>query len=164
MRRTLRVVVGAIAVTLAFTAAPAFAGNGHFIANHTKASLSGSDLDVKFKEAGLESGSTVSITATADFTGTYQCVNRGGHNPNDPKKTTTGGEVSDSGEFTVGRNGSVSGTLTLSPLAAPADFTCPAGQQMLLTEWSYTNVQIEDLDTDAQLDLGGPFSGGARVS
>lgn len=164
MRRTLRVIIGAIAVALAFTAAPAFAGNGHFIANHTEASLSGSDLDVKFKEAGLESGATVTITASADFTGTYQCVNNGGKNPNDPKKTATNGEVSDSGEFTVGRNGTVSGTLTLSPLAAPADFTCPAGQRKLLTEWSYTNVQIEDTDTGAQLSLAGTFSGGARVN
>ena len=52
--------IGIIAVVslmaLALAAVPAFAGNPHLIKNATGATLSGSNLVVNFKEAGLPSG------------------------------------------------------------------------------------------------------------
>ena len=61
-------------MALALAAVPAFAGSPHFIKNATSASLSGANLVVNFKEAGLESGSVETITTGATATTTYECV------------------------------------------------------------------------------------------
>src|SRR3954451_22209740 len=75
-------------------AAPALAANGHphFIKNATSAALSGSTLNVKFKEAGLASGAVETVTASATATTVYEGVNGGGKNPSASNKksfTTT---------------------------------------------------------------------------
>lgn len=138
-------------------------GNPHFIKNATSASLSGSNLNVSFKETGLPSGATETITATADLSATYQCINNGGHNPTDPKKTTINVSVSASGEFTADKNGNVTGTLTLSAPDAGSVLDCPNGQTATLTAWSYTNVKVTDEDSGASITINGTFSGGSRV-
>src|SRR6266496_1820345 len=77
-----------------------WAGNGHFINSFTTASCtSSSNLEVKFKEAGLESGSVETIVLNGQGTATYQCFNKGGHNPAAGNKETVGGPVVASGEF-----------------------------------------------------------------
>src|SRR5262245_47510706 len=103
MRRTW-IIMLALLLALVITPA-AFAGNPHFIKNATSATRVGDNLVVSFKEAGLESGSTETITASADATATFQCVNGGGNVPSDPKKTTITTRVSESGEFTADKNG-----------------------------------------------------------
>jgi hypothetical protein len=70
----------------------------------------------------------------------YACQNNGGNFPADPKKTTVSGPVSASGDFTSGKNGQVTGSLTLSPPATT--LTCPSGQHVVLVSVSYTNVQV----------------------
>ena len=103
----------ALAATAALVlggAGPALAGGSpHFIKSGTSASLSGTSLVVQFKEAGLSSGSTETIQASAHLDATYQCVNGGGNVPSDPKKTTVSSEVSASGVFTAGQNGNLVG-------------------------------------------------------
>lgn len=137
----------------------AVAGNPHFIRNATHASLSGADLVVQFKEAGLESGSTETITVSATATTTYECVNKGGHNPSASNKTTTVTQVSASGEFTADKNGNVADSLTLSPpTAEDLGFSCPSGQTVTFVSVTYTNVSITDADSGATLSIPGTFS------
>ncbi|MGH3465949.1 MAG: hypothetical protein ACRDP9_31140, partial [Kribbellaceae bacterium] len=80
------------------------------------------------------------ITTTADATALFACQNNGGNFPSDPKKQLVSGPVSASDDFTSGKNGSVSGSLTLSPPAST--LVCPGGQRVVLANVSYTNVQI----------------------
>ncbi|HJZ46681.1 MAG TPA: hypothetical protein VKE41_05930 [Roseiflexaceae bacterium] len=148
-----------LAVLLALSIAPAvFAGNAHFIKNATSAARSGDSLVVSFKEAGLESGSTETITASATASATFQCVNGGNNVPSDPKKTTVAVRVSKSGEFTADKNGNIEGSLTINPpSAADVGFSCPPGQHATRTALSYSNVQIVDEDSGASFAINGSF-------
>lgn len=154
---------GALAVVAILSAAPAFAGNAHFIAAHTSASASGTDLVVKFKEAGLESGSVETVQASAHLDATYQCVNKGNHNPDDPKKTTVSADVSQSGQFTAGKNGNLVGSLALSAPAAATVLDCPNGQRATLTVVSWSDISIADLTSGAFLAIPGTFTAGAPI-
>lgn len=163
MQNMFRSLMASVAVLL-LASGSALAGSAHFIPNLTEASLSDFDLEVDFKEAGLESGSTETITVSADFSGTFQCINKSGKNPNDPKKTVIAATVTESGEFTAGKNGNVTGTLTLSPPSASAvGFSCPSGQRAEVTTVSYSGVVINDEDSGASLGLPGTFSAGTPV-
>ena len=161
MRRIISIItlVAALVAVLAMSAVPAFAGSPHFIKSATSATLSGSDLVVKFKEAGLAAGSTETITVSATATTTYECVNGGGKNPSASNKTTTQTDISESGEFTADKNGNVKGTLTLSPPSAEdLGFSCPPGQTTTFVSVTYTNVSVTDEDSGATRDIPGTFS------
>jgi hypothetical protein len=118
----------------------AFAAAPHFI----QASASGPDdagnLTVDFKIAGLGSNETITVTANANATAVNACRNNGGNFPSDPKKTTTTGPVSASGNFTSGKNGQITDSLTLMP--PPTNLSCPGGQHVELISVSYTNVTV----------------------
>lgn len=145
----------AVIAALAITASVAFAGNAHFIGSHTSGTLqNNNNLVVSFKEAGLESGSTSTITVSAIGTADYECINGGNKNPTADNKDTVESDLSVSGEFTATKNGNVTGSLTLNP-PGPGDFSCPPGQRLSgPTNVSYTNVVINDEDTGASLALG----------
>ena len=154
MIRKFGIAITVIAV-LAITTSLTLAGNPHFLKAHTSGTLqSDGDLVVSFKEAGLESGSTSTITVSATGTADYECINGGGKNPTADNKDTVSSELSVSGEFTADKNGNVRGSLTLNP-PGPGGFSCPPGQQLSgPTNVSYTNVVITDEDTGASLALG----------
>ncbi|HET7279513.1 MAG TPA: hypothetical protein VFJ22_15655 [Dermatophilaceae bacterium] len=162
-RRRIAATMGAAAAVFALTTAPAFAGSAHFIGNLTSASISGMDLKVDFKEAGLESGSVETITAAAHLDATYQCINGGANNPSDAKKTTVSAEVSQSGQFTAGKNGNVVGSLLVSAPSAASVLDCPSGQTSTLTQVVYSNVTVTDETSGAFLSIPGTFSAGAKV-
>jgi hypothetical protein len=156
-----KLLVAAVLTTgLALVATPALAaGSAHFIKNATSASLSGSSLVVSFKEAGLSSGSTETITIDADELVTYECVNGGSKNPSASNKTSTKTHGSTSGEFTADKNGNVVGSLTL--LVATADsigFSCPPGQVTTLVSVTYSNVVLTDNTSGATISLSGTFT------
>src|SRR2546422_8266699 len=141
-------------VIVGLRASAALAGNPHFIKSQTSARLSGADLAARFKEAGLPSGAVETITTTATATTTYECVNRGGHNPSASNKTTTSTQVSRSGTFTANRNGNVVGTETLSPpTASQLGFSCPSGQTVTFVSVSYSGVGITDGTSGASISL-----------
>ena len=158
IRRTLAALAATAALVFAGAAGPALAGSPHFIKNATSASVDGVDLVVQFKEAGLESGATETVVASADLSATYSCVNGGNKVPSDPKKTTIDSRVSASGEFTAGQNGNIVGSLRISPTPADVALDCPNGQTATLFLVVYTNVTIEDLDSGAFLAIRGTFS------
>jgi hypothetical protein len=137
------------------TAVSAFADSPHF----TTASatlLNNGDLKVSFKEAGLGTNQLITYVASADATATYACRNGGGNFPADPKKQTVSGPVSATGDFSSGKNGSVSASLTLSPPASTLN--CPGGQREVLGTVSYSNVVITDTTNDVSKPISGPFS------
>jgi hypothetical protein len=164
MSKRILALFAALFTALLVLASPAQAGNPHFIKNATSASLSGTSLVVKFKEAGLPSGATETVTVSATLSATYQCVNNGGKNPNDPKKTTINTAVSTSGEFKADKNGNITGSLTLSAPAAATVLDCPSGQRATLTVVSYTAISITDDDSGATLAIPGTFSSGTPIN
>jgi hypothetical protein len=106
-------VVALVFVTFALIAQQALAVSPHFVS--ASARLSGTNLIVSFKEAGLGTNQNITYTASADATATYVCVNRGGANPSASNKTTVSGPVSATGTFNSGKNGNVTASLTLNP-------------------------------------------------
>ncbi|NNU27945.1 hypothetical protein [Isoptericola sediminis] len=160
--------LAAVGAAVLLAASPAMAapnGNPHFIGNFMDASLGGDySLTVSFKEAGLPSGAVETVTATADLEATYQCINGGGNNPADPKKTTISTTVSGSDEFTAGKNGQIKGSVTLQVVPADEALDCPNGQTSTLTAGTWSNISIEDETSGAFYSFGDEsFSFGAPV-
>jgi hypothetical protein len=157
LRRLL--VLLAIPFLLVVTAlAPAQAANGnpHFIKNATSDSLSGSSLVVNFKEAGLPSGATETVTTTATQSVTYECVNGGGKNPSASNKKTFKTTSSVSDTFTADQNGNIVGTETIPVASATSlGFGCPPGQTVTLVSVTYSNVTITDETSGASISLPG---------
>ena len=157
--------LAAAASATVLAAAPALAsGSPHFIKNLTTVTDARlSSVTVAFKEAGLESGAVETITVTAHLDATYQCVNRGGHNPDDPKKTVISGDYSKSGEFKAARNGNVMGSLTVTAPAPSTVLDCPRGQTAKHTVSTWSNISVTDEDTLATIALEGTYSFGEPV-
>jgi hypothetical protein len=134
-------------------------GNAHFIKNATSGSLSGSTLNVAFKETGLASGSVETLTTSGTAATTYECVNGGGQNPSASNKHTFVTTESVSGTFTADQNGNINGMESLTPpSAASLGFTCPPGQTVTFVGVSYSNVSITDSTSGATIALPGTFS------
>ena len=155
MLRRMSIPVLVVALMAAVGVATAHADSPHFIQASAGIDNAG-NLTVSFKEVGL--GNTVTteaITANADATAVYACINGGGKHPKATNKATVSGPVSGGGSFPV-RNGSTSGTLTVSP-PGPGSFSCPSGQTMVLVSVSYTNVSVAGAAGDAA-DIAGTFS------
>lgn len=155
-RKLLPIALLPVAIGLA-VASPAYAsGSAHFIKNATYSSGSGSSLVVNFKEAGLSAGSQETITTTADASTTYECVNGGGKNPSASNKTTTSSALSQTGTYTVDKNGNLVNSQTLSaPSASDLGFSCPSGQRTTFVSVSYTNVVVTDTTSGASASVGG---------
>jgi hypothetical protein len=154
MRKPLRLTLVVTAVVVATTAfaAPAMATSPHF--NKASATRSGNNLVVSWKESGLGDNLNIDYTASATATRVDSCVNGGQNVPSDPKKTTTQSPVSANGTFSV-KNGTVNGSLTLTPPATT--LSCPPGQRATLISLTYTNVSISDDTNGISQSIPGTF-------
>jgi hypothetical protein len=159
MRRFLIALCAPILFLLAM-ATPAYAVSPHFV--RADAALSGVDLVVSFKEAGLGTNQLITYEATADATATYVCVNRGGANPSAQNKETVSGPVSATGTFSSGKNGQVTASLTLNP-PGPGSFSCPPGQSLEIAQVVYTNVAITDTTNGITEPIPGTFDTGCLL-
>jgi hypothetical protein len=159
MKRILLAVCLAFGLSVA-VAMPAQAVSPHFI--RATADLSGANLVVNFKEAGLGTNQLITYVASADSTATYVCVNRGGGNPSASNKTTISGPVSATGTFNSGKNGQVTASLTLNP-PGPGTFSCPPGQSREIAQVSYTNVAVTDTTNGITEPVEGTFSTGCLL-
>lgn len=121
-------------------AGTASADNPHFLRADASGPNNVGNLSVTFKIAGLGDNETIAVTAIAQATAVYACQNRGGNFPADPKKTDVSGPVSATGKFTSGKNGQVSGSLTLQPPST--DLNCPGGQRQVMLSVSYSDVAV----------------------
>ena len=151
MRRSI-IVGAAVFVTLLMGSTAAMAASPHFL--KASAARSGNNLVVSWKEAGLGDNLNIDYVASATATRVDSCVNGGGTVPNDPKKTTTQSPVSSGGTFSV-KNGSVTGSLTISPPAT--SLSCPPGQTATLISLVYTNVSITDATNGITEPIPGTF-------
>jgi hypothetical protein len=147
-------------VLIVAVATPAHAVSPHFI--FANAQLSGTNLVVNFKEAGLGTNQQITYVASADSTVTYVCVNRGGANPSASNKTTISGPVSATGTVSSGKNGQVTSSLTLNPPGS-GGFTCPSGQRLDIAQVSYTNVAVTDTTNGITEPVSGTFSTGCLL-
>jgi hypothetical protein len=160
MFKRLLIALCAPLVLIVAAATPAHAVSPHFVS--ASAHLSGTNLVVDFKEAGLGTNQLITYTASADATVTYVCVNNGGANPSASNKTTISGPVSATGSFSSGKNGQVTNSLTLSP-PGPGGFTCPNGQTLAIAQVTYTNVAITDTTNGISEPIPGTFSTGCLL-
>lgn len=153
-------VVALVFVAFALIAQQALAQNEHFIRASANLNNDGT-LTVSFKEAGLGTNQLITYVASADATATYVCVNRGGGNPSASNKTTVAGPVSETGQFSSGKNGQVTASLTIDP--PPSDISCPPGQSLQLAQVSYTNVAITDATNNVTEPIPGTFDSGCLL-
>jgi hypothetical protein len=154
MRRILTTIVVTALFTLGMRST-AFAESPHFISASATGVASNGTLSVTFKEAGLGNQITnVQVTLSGQGSANYACINGGGKHPSATNKETVNGPVSSGGSFPV-RNGSTSGTLTLSPPSA-GSFSCPSGQSLVLAAVSYTGVSLSGAGATAS--IAGTFS------
>ncbi|MDQ6701761.1 MAG: hypothetical protein M3Z96_00950 [Pseudomonadota bacterium] len=128
---------------LVCAAGVAWADNPHFVGKVTSKLLANNNVQVCFKEAGLGSNQLIDYLAGANATATFVCVNHGGNCPNAANKTTVNGPVGQTGQFSSGKNGSISQCLTFSPPGA-GGFSCPGGQTLTLSKVTYTDIAISD--------------------
>jgi hypothetical protein len=138
MRRVITSTITMLALT-SFMAITAVAQNPHFINCSASGPNNDGSLNVSFKIAGLGSNETITITVSADTSGLNGCLNKGQQCPNAANKFEAV-PVSASGTFTSGKNGQITGMLTLEP-PAPT-LSCPKGQKEVLVNISYTNVEV----------------------
>jgi len=122
-------------------------------------SVSGSIVDngvlvVSFDEGGLGNVSgQVTYTLNADVTANYACINTGGNQPKASNKETVSVPVTVTGEFTPTKNGRVIASISTSLLVAPADFSCPGGQTLILASVAYTNVVLTDITSNTAVGV-----------
>ena len=156
-RNSIRLILfGAVAVAGAAAAA------GHFVRG-PDASLNSTTgaVTVTWKEAGLGDTVQVSYEASADGSARYQCVNRGGKCPAASNKQDVFGPVAATGTFDSGKNGAITGSLTIEPPASTLN--CPGNQIIKMVSVSYDDIALADTTnnvvaaaTPSSLSLSGP--------
>jgi|SRR4029450_3630960 hypothetical protein len=123
-----------------FMATSVWAQSPHFLRCSASGVTSDGELNVSFKIAGLGSNESITVTASAHADAIYGCLNRGQQCPNAANKVEVQQDVSATGTFTSGKNGQITGSLTVEP--PPTELTCPNGQRLVLVSISYTNVSV----------------------
>jgi hypothetical protein len=116
------------------------ADNPHFLRCSASGVNDDGTLNVCFKIAGLGSNETLTVTASATADATYGCLNHGQQCPNAANKVHVHSNVSAFGNFTSGRNGQITGCLTVDP--PPTTLTCSPGHDLVLVSVSYTDVSV----------------------
>lgn len=146
-------VLAATAAALAVGVGPALATSPHFIKTSASGVNSSGSLTVNWKEAGLGNNQNVTYLLSADSSAVYACINHGGHHPQASNKETVSGPVSSTGTFSSGKNGTISGSLTVNP-PSPGSFSCPGNQNLVLASVSYMNVTLQDTTNGPTVTFG----------
>jgi hypothetical protein len=128
-------------IALGFMATTVRAQNPHFLSCGASGVNSDGSLNVSFRIAGLGANQSLTVTASADGSAVYACLNHGQKCPNAANKSTVTGTVTAQGIFTSGKNGSIRGSLTIDP-PSNATLTCPGGQKLVLVSVDFTNVSV----------------------
>lgn len=127
-------------LALALTAGIALADSPHFV--RSDAAIDGAgDMVVSFKLAGLGANVTTTIAISADATVVYGCRTHGGNFPSAANKQELAGPVSASGDFTSGKNGQITGSLSAAPPAA--SLVCPHGQAITVCSATYADIVLD---------------------
>ena len=139
-----------------FMAINAQAQSPHFLRCSASDVNSDGSLTVCFKIAGLGSNESLDVTASATADAIYSCLNNGQQCPNAANKVEVTADVSTHGIFTSGRNGQITGCLTIQP--PPTTLTCPHGQRLVLVSIRYTPVSVSAPGAGDCIPAPGDFS------
>lgn len=160
MRITKRSAIAFLVATLGTNVA--LADNPHFLKAASSINSITGALTCSFKEVGLGDNISIDFKCEAQqASATYVCVNRGGKNPAAQNKQSVNGPVSSTGTFESGKNGSITGSLSVQPPSS-GSFSCPGGQRMELAQVSYSGVFLSDL-TNGILEMLEPQSTGCLL-
>src|SRR6266436_4269838 len=138
--KRLSILTLAMVALAGFMAITVWAANAHFLKCSASGVNSDGSLNACFKIAGLGDNQIVNVTATAHADAVYACKNNGQQCPNAANKVNVQSDVSATGTFTSGKNGSIRASLTVDP--PDTTLTCPGGQKLVLVSVSYTNVTV----------------------
>ena len=150
------VITGALAFGAATASAAANFKSSSFSVN------SAGQLVCSYDVSGL--GNVSSTNGTCDSgqnTAVYQCINNGGKNPSAGNKSTSSGGVGTSQQVPV-HNGRATGSLTVSPVGPPENFSCPGGQTLYLVSSCYTGNSM-NIGGATTSDSGTVCSGPIKV-
>ena len=123
-----------------FMATNAWAQNPHFLSCGASGVNPDGSLNVSFRIAGLGSNQSIDVIASAHADAVYACKNGGQQCPNAANKVNVQSDVSATGTFTSGKNGSIRASLSVDP--PDTTLRCPGGQRLVLVSVSYTNVKV----------------------
>lgn len=113
---------------------------------------SGGDLCVQFDERGL-GNEDITYELSATGLATFECINRGGHNPAAANKETVSAQTTGGGTFSA-RNGRVRETLcTDGDFPSPGDFSCPSGQRLEFVSVEYRDILLVDTTNNVSITL-----------
>src|SRR5437773_3934992 len=138
--KRLSILTLAMVALAGFMAITVWAANAHFLKCSAGGVDSDGSLNACFKIAGLGDNQLVTVTASAHAAAVYACKNNGQQCPNAANKVNVQSDVSATGTFTSGKNGSVTACLTVEP--PDTALTCPGGQKLVLVSVSYTNLSV----------------------
>src|SRR5215510_10731352 len=131
MQRRILSVLVSITLVGALAATGAWAVSPHFINASVSFDSTTGTASCTWKEAGLGDNVTIAYACSADAVAIYACINGGKHNPSAGNKETVRGPVDQTGSFSSGKNGNITGSLSL-PIPGPGAFSCPPGQDLTL--------------------------------
>lgn len=154
--RLFRITIVVLVIAASIMVTTASADSPHFVRASASFQGSGPNLAVSWKEAGLGNNQLIDYRASANATAVYACINGGGNHPRAANKETVSGPVSASGQFSSGKNGQITASLTLSP-PGPGGFSCPPGQRLVVAKVTYTNVTITDTTNGVTEAIQGVF-------
>jgi hypothetical protein len=152
MRRFAIAVLLALLMFALYVVGAGATSGAHFMSDTSAAVTDSGALSVKIDEAGL-GNALVNYTLTWSGTADYGCINGGGKHPQASNKETTssGGATSFSEQP---KNGRVQVTVSVdgTPPPAPAGFSCPSGQTLVLADVSYT-ATLDDTTNNVSITL-----------
>lgn len=117
-----------------------YANSAHFVKSSAVVNNAGS-LVVNFKETGVDGEERMTYKITADACATYISVNNEGA-PETGDKITLEGPVEKDTRISSDKKGRVIGRVQIDPKEPE---TVSPGQNMVLAEVSYSNIQIQDI-------------------
>lgn len=128
-------------IMAAFTTAQA--ASPHFISATGSLNTRNGNYTATWKEAGLGSNALITYVLAADGNFVFQCYTKSNNQPQGAPQAGGTGHISTPGTFPSGKNGSITGSLTLEPELGTA--ACQGGGlKLCLTSVSYTNVTLTD--------------------
>src|SRR5438552_1306978 len=138
--KRLSILTLAMVAVAGFMAITVWAANAHFLKCSASGVNSDGSLNACFKIAGLGDNQLVTVTASAHADATYACRNNGQQCPNAANKVNVQSDVSATGTFPSGKNGTVTACLAVEP--PDTTLACPGGQRLVLVSVSYTNLSV----------------------
>jgi hypothetical protein len=154
MRNHTRTLLAAVAITA--IAGVAYADSPHFVKGPTGGiDATNGDYTATWKEAGLGNNQLITYDLSAENAiFTWRCFNKGSNQPQGDPNTGGTANLTTSGTFPSGKNGQITGSLSLVPQQGTA--SCQGnGLKLCLLHAEYDNVTFfEETNNLGPISLG----------